>query len=158
MVYNKNHCRHVLVGKVRAGKQLFLFQIVSLNFSARGPNQQSAKVFEDLAADMFKNLSQRLPQLNDEKKRYRIPSIKYGKLHSRLDWDDPPSEEVLKRLEAQLGTYASEEAIMNPSDYDRMVLASNNMNLRELLQENDDEINGKDDMDPSDFVQVEQKS
>lgn len=133
--------------------------IVSLNFSARGPNQASAKVFEDLAADMFKNLNQRLPQLNDEKKRYRIPTIKYGKLHSRLDWDDPPSEDVLTRLESQLGTYASEEAIMNPSDYDRMILASNNMNIRELLQEHDEEINGKeDDMDPSDFVQVEQSS
>ena len=106
---------------------------------------------------MLKNLNARLSVMNDEKRRYKIPKVKPGKVYPSQLWgenEEPPSHDVMKRLEQELGSFASMEAIANPSLNDKMLLSSDsvNMALREL-----NHIEQEDLMDPSDFVQVEQK-
>ena len=100
----------------------------------------------------------RLPALNDEKKRFKIPTIRKNRYY--LDTqvsgsDEVPSEEVMRRLEAELGSFASHEAIMNPAIQDKILLSSSavNMSLRELS-----DVHSEDMMDPSDFVSVVQNS
>ena len=133
-------------------------QIVSINFSARKNTDEASEEFRDLAADMLKNMTMRLPALNDEKKRFKIPTIRKNRYYSDTQVsgsDEVPSEEVMRRLEAELGSFASHEAIMNPAIQDKILLSSSavNMSLRELS-----EVRTEDMMDPSDFVSVVQNS
>ena len=100
----------------------------------------------------------RLPALNDEKKRFKIPTIRKNRYYSDTQVsgsDEVPSEEVMRRLEAELGSFASHEAIMNPAIQDKILLSSSavNMSLRELS-----DVRTEDMMDPSDFVSVVQNS
>ena len=138
-------------------KLSFFFQIVSLNFGARKASEEASDDFRDLAADMLKNITMRLPALNDEKKRFKIPPIKKNKFYSSQlsDNDETPSLEIMKNLEAELGSFASHEAIMNPAIHDKILLSSSsvNMSLRELS-----DVRTEDLMDPSDFVSVVQNS
>ena len=111
-----------------------------------------------MAADMLKNMTMRLPALNDEKKRFKIPTIRKNRYYSDTQVsgsDEVPSEEVMRRLEAELGSFASHEAIMNPAIQDKILLSSSavNMSLRELS-----DVHSEDMMDPSDFVSVIQNS
>ena len=129
---------------------------MSLNFSSRKASDVASEEFRDLAADMLKNMTVRLPPLNDEKKRFKIPPIKKNKFYSNQEPtdDEIPPLDVLKRLEAELGSFASHEAIMNPGVQDKILLSSStvNMSLRELS-----DFQTEDMMDPSDFVSIVQK-
>ena len=100
----------------------------------------------------------RLPALNDEKKRFKIPTIRKHRYYSDTQVsgsDEVPSEEYMRRLEAELGSFASHEAIMNPAIQDKILLSSSavDMSLRELS-----DVRTEDMMDPSDFVSVVQNS
>ena len=121
---------------------------MTLNFNAKGTDEKTSRDFEEKASTMFRNINNRLPQLNDEKKRYKAPKVKEGKFYSDLDWESPPSDEVLKRLQTQLGDFAKEDAVMNPLDHDRELLSLNKFSVREISGE---------DIDPTDFLQIEQK-
>ena len=139
---------------------LFSFQIVELNFSCRKPTEAASNEFKNLTAQIIKNLNSRLPVMNDEKKRFQIPKFKRGSIYSKdllsTDQEHTPSDEVIKRLEMELGSFATMEAISNPALHDKMLLTSDsvNMTLRDL-----DNLESEEDLfDPSDFVQVEQNA
>ena len=56
-------------------------------------------------------MTTRLPALNDEKKRFKVPKIKKNRYYSKQivsDNEEMPSLEVMKRLEAELGSFASQ--------------------------------------------------
>ena len=56
-------------------------------------------------------MTTRLPALNDEKKRFKVPKIKKNRYYSKQiisDNEEMPSSEVMKRLEAELGSFASQ--------------------------------------------------
>lgn len=131
-------------------------QAVELNINARNNTEDASREFGNLAASFYKAVSDRLPQLNDEKKRFKISSVKAGKTYKNMNNHDFPSESVLARLKVELGELASTEALRKPSSYDRTLLQSAGMYVRDLGSptKSDDIIDGS--IDPMDFLQMEQ--
>ena len=133
-----------------------MFQIVSLNFAARKDTVEDSRAFGFLCADIYKNINKSLPILNDEKKRFKNPKVKRGKVYKNLLADEPPPYEVLKRLSTDLGHMVSTRAIFDPLGRDFLALKSNGMYVRDF----DTDSVGNDsqeDFDPSQFLQVVHK-
>ncbi len=133
---------------------------MTLNFNARGPNSEATREFEECASNMYRNLNARLPAIEGEKRKFRIKKVKLGRIYSKLDWMAPPKEEVLKRLTAELGSCVSEYAVMNPRGNDFEILEANFLKVRDFKDpvETESEEDEEDEaINPSDFVQVEQK-
>jgi hypothetical protein len=119
---------------------------------------------------MYKDVSLRLPQLNDEKKRFKIPPINFGSAYRHMDFmeESMPPEEVLERLSEQLGSMVSTHAIEEPMKNDYSLLSTVGLSTRELILKTNNghaaadavvyEKCPKDLIDPSDFVQVQHKS
>ena len=111
-------------------------KVVKLNFDSRKPTQKLSDEFTKRACTSYKNLSASLPQLNDEKKRFKIPKVKGGKVYKNLEKENAPNQAVLKRIQMELGTMVSPFVLGDPCRSDRIALTSISKKVRDLENDN----------------------
>jgi len=111
-------------------------KVVKLNFDARKPTQALSDAFTKRACTSYKNLSASLPQLNDEKKRFKIPKVKGAKVYKNLEKENAPNQAVLKRIQMELGTMVSPFVLGDPCRSDRIALTSISKKVRDLEIDN----------------------
>ena len=136
-------------------------KVVKLNFDSRKPTQEASDEFTKRACTSYKNLSGSLPQLNDEKKRFKIPKSKRGRIYKNLEKENAPSQQVLKRIQTELGTMVSPFVLGDPYRSDRIALAGISKKVRELETDTSKNVAQQRshqqgvNFDPMDYVQVQ---
>ena len=132
-----------------------------MNFAARKNTIEESRAFGFLCADVYKNINKVLPQLNDEKRKFKTPKVKRGQLYKELLSDEPPPYDVLKRLSYDLGAMVATRSIFDPLGRDFLFLKSNGLYIREFDTEGEKQAErreSQEDFDPSEFLQMKMKS